>query len=379
VPTRNQKRETRNENGISWEQALAWRMRRHHLIERASPDDLVAVVDRLCGLHAQVMSSVDLALWARIDGLRQDAVADALWRKRTLVKMWAMRTTLHVLPAANLGSWIAGLSIWKPGGWPFKHPLAIPVARYIDKALRKNIFTRTELAAAVTKLGATPEMVEGMLGSWGGYLQQASFSGYLCFAPNDGQQARFTHPATWLRKPPVKVASEKAFDLLTTRYLGAYGPATARDLGHWWGINQGNAKRRLAAIGDAATEITIEGERFWMLAKDVADLASTKPPKVVRLLPAFDQWVICASRRVPALLDPQFRQRIYRLQGWVSPVLLVNGKMAGIWKHERKGRTLLIEISPFAKLPSWTRPHIAEEAERLAAFLGGDLKLTIQR
>jgi uncharacterized protein YcaQ len=354
-------------------------MRRHHLIERASPDDLVAVVDRLCGLHAQVMSSVDLALWARIDGLRQDAVADALWRKRTLVKMWAMRTTLHVLPAANLGSWIAGLSIWKPGAWPFKHPLAIPVARYIDRALRRKILTRLELAAAVTKLGASPEMVEGMLGSWGGYLQQASFSGYLCFAPSDGQQARFTNPATWLRKPPAKIDNEKAFDVLTTRYLAAYAPATARDLGHWWGINQGNAKRRLAAIGDAATEITIEGERFWMLAKDVADLASTKPPKVVRLLPAFDQWVICASRRVPALLDPQFRQRIYRLQGWVSPVLLVNGKMAGIWKHERKGRTLLIEISPFAKLPSWTRPHIAEEAERLAAFLGGDLKLTIQR
>lgn len=353
-------------------------MRRHYLMERAAPDDLVAVVDRLCGLHAQVMSSVDLALWARIDGLRQHAVADALWRKRTLVKMWAMRTTLHVLPASNLGSWIAGLSIWTPGAWPMKHPLAIPIARYIDQALRRKIFTRTELAAAVTKLGATPEMVEGMLGSWGGYLQHASFFGYLCFAPNDGQQARFTHPATWLRKPRAKLPSEKAFDLLTTRYLAAYGPVTARDLGHWWGINQGNAKLRLAAIGDAATEISIEGQRFWMLAKDLPDLAATRPLQVVRLLPAFDQWVVCASRRVPALLDPAHRQQIYRLQGWVSPVLLVNGKMAGVWKHERKGRTLSVEISPFAKLPRWTRPHIAQEAERLAAFLGGDLKQTIQ-
>jgi hypothetical protein len=53
--------------------------------------------------------------------------------------------------------------------------------------------------------------------------------------------------------------------------------------------------------------------------------------------------------------------------------------MAGIGKHERNGRTLSVEISPFAKLPSWTRPYIAQEAERLAAFLGGDLKLTIQR
>ena len=363
---------------ISWEQALAWRMHRHHLIERDS-HDLVAVVDRLGGLHAQVMSSVDLALWARIDRLERDAVADALWRKRTLVKMWAMRATLHVLPAAGLGSWIGGLGIWKPGAWPLKDVGATPLCGYIDRALRGKILTRTELADAVIKLGATPKMVEGMLGSWGGHLKQASFSGYLCFAPNDGKEARFTHPATWLRKPPVPVDNDKAFDVLTTRYLGTYGPATARDLGHWWGINQGNAKRRLAAIGKAATEITIEGERYWMLAKDVADLAATKPVNVVRLLPAFDQWVVCASRRVPALLDPKYRQRIYRLQGWVSAVLLVNGHMAGVWKHEHNGRTVSVEIEPFAKLPRWTRPHIAAEAERLATFLGGDLKLTIQQ
>jgi Winged helix DNA-binding domain len=363
---------------ISWEQALAWRMRRHHLIER-STDDLPAVVERLCGLHAQVMSSVELALWARIDGLEREAVADALWRKRTLVKMWAMRATLHVLPAAGLGAWIGGLSIWKPGVWPLKDTAATPLCGYIDGALRGKILTRTELAGAVTELGATPEMVQGLLGSWGGYLKQASFSGYLCFAPNDGQEARFTHPATWLREPPATTDSNKAFDALTTRYLGTYGPATARDLGHWWGINQGNAKRRLAAIGDAATEVTMDGERYWMLAMDVADLAATKPANVVRLLPAFDQWVVCASRRAPALLDPKHRQRIYRLQGWVSPVLLVNGHMAGVWKHEHKGRTVSVEIEPFAKLPRWTGTHIEAEAERLAAFLGGDLKLTIQR
>ena len=295
------------------------------------------------------------------------------------MKMWAMRATLHILPAAGLGAWIGGLGIWKPGTWPLKDLEAIPLGSYIDKALRGNILTRTELAVAVAKLGAAPKMVEGMLGSWGGNLKHASFSGYLCFAPNDGHESRFTHPATWLRKPPAPFDDDKAFDVLTARYLGAYGPATARDLGHWWGINQGNAKRRLAAIGDAATEVTIEGERFWMLASDVPELAATKPVNVARLLPAFDPWVVCASRRVPALLDPKFRQRIYRLQGWVSPVLLVNGHMAGVWKHEHKGRTVSVEISPFAKLPRWTRTHITAEAERLAAFLDGELKLRIEQ
>jgi len=67
-------------------------MRQQCLIERASPADIVAVVDRLRGLHALLMSSVDLALWARIDGLEREAVVDALWRKRTLVKICGWRS-----------------------------------------------------------------------------------------------------------------------------------------------------------------------------------------------------------------------------------------------------------------------------------------------
>ncbi len=365
---------------ISWAQALAWRMRRHFLLERASPGDLVAVVDRLCGLHAQLMSSVDLALWARIDGLPREAVADALWQQRTLVKMWAMRSTLHVLPAEGLGTWIAGFGIWKPGAWPLKDVDAVPVAAYVDKALRRKMLTRAELADAVTKLGATPKMIEGLLGAWGGHLKSASLFGYLCFASGDGAQARFTHPRTWLRTPPKKPDENTALNALTTRYLGTYGPATANDLGpRWWGVNQTTARRRLSALGDAATQITIEGERFWMRTEDLPELAATQPVEVVRLLPAFDQWVVCASRRVPAFIDPKDRPRIYSQQGWVFPVLLVNGRMAGIWKHEQKGRTLSVEIEPFAKLPRWTRDPIAAEAERLAAFLGGDLKLAIKR
>lgn len=366
---------------ITWEQALAWRMRRHYLIDRASPKQIVEVVDRLRGLHAQVMSSVDLALWARIDDLRREDVTNALWKKRTLVRMWAMRATLHVLPAADLGAYIGGLSIWKPGVWPLKDSKALPVARYIDPALRGATLTRRELAEAVTKLGATPEMVAAMLGSWSSSLRYASFIGSLCFAPPEGTEARFTHPVTWLRKPPAKIVSAKAFDELTSGYLAAYGPATPHDLGpRWWGVNQGEAKRRLAALGGAATQVTVDGKKYWMRTNDVVELAATEPvEKVVRLLPAFDQWTVCASRRVSAFVDAKYHQRIYRLQGWVSPVVLVDGRMLGVWKHEQKGRTLSIEVEPFETLPRWTRAPIETEAERLAAFFDADLELKIGR
>src|SRR4051812_28480602 len=94
---------------LTWEQALSWRMERHRLVRRAGPAELVGVAGEICGLHAQVMSSAELSLWARIEGLEGGAVHRALWEERALVKLWAMRGTLHLLPCAELGVWLSAL------------------------------------------------------------------------------------------------------------------------------------------------------------------------------------------------------------------------------------------------------------------------------
>jgi hypothetical protein len=51
--------------------------------------------------------------------------------------------------------------------------------------------------------------------------------------------------------------------------------------------------------------------------------------------------------------------------------------MAGVWHFEQNDRTVQVQIDPFAKLPRWTRPLMAAEAERLAEFLGRELRLRI--
>jgi hypothetical protein len=98
---------------------------------------------------------------------------------------------------------------------------------------------------------------------------------------------------------------------------------------------------------------------------------------VVRLLPAFDQYVITATLQAERLMPGPFKDRVYRPQGWLSPVLLVGGRMDGTWRQERKGRRLLVTIEPFAgPLPARARRAAEAEAERLAAFAGGELELT---
>jgi hypothetical protein len=98
---------------LSWRHVLAWRMKRHRLVERAQASEMLEVTGGICGLHGQVMSSAELTLWARLDGLDRDAVQEALWEERSLVKLWAMRGTLHLLPAAELGMWLGALGTYE--------------------------------------------------------------------------------------------------------------------------------------------------------------------------------------------------------------------------------------------------------------------------
>jgi hypothetical protein len=82
---------------LTWPGVLAWRLTRQRLDRRAARAEALGVVQQICGLHAQVMSSAELTLWARVEDLEPDAVRTALaknWRKRSggswVRKSWAV-------------------------------------------------------------------------------------------------------------------------------------------------------------------------------------------------------------------------------------------------------------------------------------------------
>jgi hypothetical protein len=363
-------------HGLSWEQALAWRMGRQHLVARAAPADFLRVVGEICGLHAQVMSSAELSLWARIDGLVGDEVQEALWQHRSLVKLWAMRGTLHLLPAAELGTWLAAIGTYTHYGNTYSDMDVLSEA--VSSALDGRILTREELALAVERSTGNPQFGEWVRFSWGSYLKATTFRGLLCFASSENGRIRFTSPQDWVPGQLDRPDPAEALRAVTRRFLAAYAPFTAEDLARWWagGAGPGKGARLLAALGEDAVEIEVAGQRAWALATDVPELTAAELPNVARLLPAFDPWVIGASRSNPVSLDPRYKARVYRAQGWISPVVLVNGRMLGVWRHERKGRRLLLTIQPFDNLPAWARPQVEAEAERLAAFLDCTLELS---
>jgi hypothetical protein len=164
--------------------------------------------------------------------------------------------------------------------------------------------------------------------------------------------------------------------MVARRFLAAYGPATYHDLARWWGgSGVSTARQWIAALGEEASSVNLNGTQAWMLAADVGEMSDFQRKQSVRLLPAFDQYVVGASHYAERLLPGNFRNRVYRPQGWISPVLLVNGRMEGTWRHVIKGSRIEVVIEPFIKVSQWVRHSAEQEAERLADFFGGSLEL----
>jgi hypothetical protein len=366
---------------LSWPSVLAWRLRRQHLVVRVPRARALEVVADVCGLHAQLTSSAELTLWARVEDLEPGWVQRALVEDRTLVKTWAMRGTLHLLPAAELPAWVGAQGAlpprWEKPSWRRAFGVTeqevAGILAAVPRALDGEPLRRDELADAVAReLGAehlTGKLAEG----FGALLKPSAFRGELVFAAGDGRNVRFTRPDRWLGDWAPADPGEAA-DLVTRRYLAAYGPTSREAYARWLGTpSAAHAGRLLARLGDDVAEAELDGGRVALLSADLEDLESAEPEGVVRLLPAFDAHVVAAPRDAPAVLPADLRSRVYRPQGWLSPVLLVDGAMAGVWRHERTGGTLRVEIEPFTEVGAEVRAGAEAEAERLAGFLGGEL------
>jgi hypothetical protein len=57
-------------------------------------------------------------------------------------------------------------------------------------------------------------------------------------------------------------------------------------------------------------------------------------------------------------------------------VLLVDGRMMGVWRQEVARGSVDGEIEPFGRLRKGARAAAEAEAQRLATFLDGELRLS---
>jgi len=363
---------------IDWPQALAWRMRRHGL-EPIGDGSVADVVGRVAAIQSGSELSVELAIRTRQELSSKGEISRAL-DEGEIIRTFAFRGATHLMTPEDAGPIMAlrassrmwELPSWqeyyrlKPSDWPrFREA--------VRTALADGPLTRRELGAAVV---AHPEFAHLRFvfedQNWT-LLKPLAWQGDMCFGPSRDGQATFQalegNPR-WSGLPDLDEAGMRAIE----SYVHSYGPATSEHIQYWLGAGLGAARKRLrswiAAFGERLATIDVEGEPAFILRDDIDELAATEATTAVRLLPAYDPWVLGPGTTDPHVVPPHRRTPVTR----GANIVIAGGVVSGTWSL--KGDQLAVNWFPEAG-PS-PRNALAQEVGRLGAILDRPLELSGQ-
>jgi Winged helix DNA-binding domain len=357
------------ETAISLARVLRWRVERQ-LLGASQGSDAVEVARRVCGVHAQLAASAVTAIGLRAP-VGPDAVDLALARDRTLVKTWAARGTLHLLAAPDLPTWVAAMSTRTretKGSWLRYHGVTAAemadLLAAIPEALGDDTLIREELADRLVTLTGSDHLRQALTQGWGGLLKPAAFKGLLCFGPPRGRNVTFVAPRAWLPQWST-VDADGAVEALILDHLGTYGPADPDEFSRWFDLNPPLARRGFERLGERLAWVEVDGATGAIPREHLSSLREAPAGHVVRLLPAFDPYVVGSLRQLDRVVEGPNRAQVSRPQGWVSPVLVVNGRILGTWQADNGSVT----VTQFGPLPRGTQKAL--DAARMALESAG--------
>lgn len=321
---------------------LAWRMRRQ-LLDPLIDLKAVDAVQRLCGVQAQVPAAADLAVRVRQEQPESDTVPRAL-EERRLMRVWAMRGTLHLLAPREAGAYLSlvgAARTWEKGSWQKSFGVSpeemVALVDAVRGALDRRVLAREELVDAVGEALGHCRLEDQLRSGWGAVLKPVAWQGALCHAGSDGNRVRFARPDQWLADWGGTPEPEEAAGIVIPAYLGTYGPATPQRFDAW--LTRGASRKSVLRswfedLGPRLVKVEVEGEPAFLPAEHVDELGSTSPSAAVRLLPAFDQYILGPGTGATEIVSRARRAQVSRAGGWISPVVVAGGRVVGTWEAD---------------------------------------------
>jgi hypothetical protein len=364
---------------------------RHHLDRPATTVERVA--GDLVGLHSSDPASVVLSLRARVDPFAVRDLEDALYERRSLLRMLAMRRTMFVVPldlaavmeAACTQALVTGerrklVQMLEEAG------VTDDVETWIDRVRDETLAALAAAdgplpASALTKLVpdlarqlrvAVGKKYEGTVGVSTRMLFLLSTQGDIVRTRPLGtwlsSQYRWARTEDWIGGLPA-IAPEDARAELVRRWLRAFGPGTIEDVAWWTKWTKAQVKAAFAVVG--AVEVTAEtgvaAEAVaWALADDLDDTALWDGPEPVALLPALDPTVMGWRERGWYL--GEHSAQLFDRNGNAGPTVWAGGRVVGAWAQREGGKVVTALVEP---VDAATASRIDGAAARLTEWMDG--------
>jgi hypothetical protein len=323
----------------------------------------VDMIQRLVGMQAQTPNAPYLGLWTRLDGFRHEDLT-TLINNRCVMRIALMRGTIHLVTASDC----LGL-----------RPMVQPA---VERGLKGNFGRRLAdlrletIAAAGRKLLERRPHTFSEIGlllrkRWPDRDAEALANAVRALLPlvqvpprgiwGAGGLAAHVTAEAWLGQP---LAQETSLDEMVLRYLGAFGPATVRDMQAWSGLTRlGEVAERLRPL-----LCTFRNEQGLELF-DLPDASRPDPdvPAPPRFLPVFDNVLLAHADR-SRIVSEDDRSQLFGSSGLLLGTVLLDGFVGGKWKISRCEDSATLTVESSAPLRKPDRTALAEEGTRLLAF-----------
>jgi hypothetical protein len=343
-------------------------LERQMLLRRRELPALDAI-EHLVGMQAQAPSPPYIGLWTRLKDFRPDELGRLILERRA-VRIALMRNTVHLVSARDC------LAL---------RPLVQPV---LDRTLYSTRANRAHLegvdAEALVAAGralleerprTAKELGEQLQEQWPERDPAALARAIRHLLPlvqvpprgvwGKSGPAAHTTAESWLGSPLDPAPS---IEHVVLRYLGAFGPATVKDVQTWSGLTR---------LGEVVERLrprlrTFRDERGRELF-DLPDAPMPDPdtPAPSRFLPEFDNLILSHADRTRFIAE-EYRKALASRNGMVPAAFLTGGFVQGTWKTERSRGRASLEIKPFEPLAKVDRDALAEEGEILLRFTGAE-------
>jgi hypothetical protein len=320
---------------VTRQQALAWRLRRQHLLTGAA--SAVEVVRTLVAVSVNGCDP-DLAVRRRLarpggPGEVQRALADG-----RLLRTFSFRGSVQVMAPETAGPYLAVRAAgrqWALKSWVEHYRLPADDWPALREIVRGVVAAGTVPPQAVADALAGDRRFGHLAREFAEpnitLIKPLCWQGDVVLGPDlDGPlvlQSPAAAPA-WAGIPPLVEAGPRA----VLEYVAGYGPTTPDHLDYWLGGGLSAGRSRLRAwwaqVEDRLAEVDVEGERRWVLADDVAELVDVRPETSVVLLPGKDDWVMGPGTKDVWVVPPEHRTSMTR---GANPVV-VDGVVRGTWR-----------------------------------------------
>src|SRR6188768_3852156 len=303
-------------------------------------------LERIAGIQDQSAPNAYIRLWSCLDGFQRDDLTRALER-RSVIQATLMRGTIHVVSKRDY--------------WPFAVAIRAAQREWLVRAWKVTELELERQADQVRLLLAEgprrAEELKTVGRTWDPALS-------LVRVPPSGtwerRRANLIELADrWVG--PENSSTDEAGVHLVRRYLAAFGPASREDIASWAGLKRAHVDPVLDRLELRRFRDEAGGE---LLDVPHAPLPDPETPAPVRFLPTWDAALLVHARRT-GILPEEYRPLIFSTKIPPSvPTFLVDGEVAGTWRHEGGG----IELIPFRRLDRGVLRELREEADRLASF-----------